>query len=299
MKILISGSSGLIGSALQNHFEEDHDLFRLERNRPVQEDTEIYWNPSNGEMDASRLTGFDTVIHLAGEPIVGRWSSSKKERILNSRKEGTRMLSEALAEVDQPPELLVSASAIGYYGDRGDEVLDESAGPGNLFLSSVCQEWEEATEPAAEAGIRVVNTRFGVVLSTKGGALAQMLFPFYLGLGGPIGDGEQWMSWISITDVVYAIEHVMKTEEVEGPVNVVAPNPVRNKKFTNAMGDVLGRWTPFPLPAFAARLLFGEMADELLLASTRVRPKKLRESGFEFRHSQIRDGLLNVIQHEK
>lgn len=297
MRILITGSTGLIGSALVDQLSE-HDVYRLVRDEPESDD-EIYWKPSEEDIDRSALSGFDAVVHLAGESIVGRWNEEKKERIRDSRVTGTRLLSEALADVDDAPDVLVCASAIGYYGDRGDEQLDETSEPGDLFLSDVCMEWEQAADPAREAGIRVAHTRFGVVLSEKGGALAQMLTPFKFCLGGRIGDGEQWMSWVDLEDVVRAIDHVLQTEELDGPINVVSPNPVRNRQFTVALGDVLGRPTPFPMPAFAARLLFGEMADELLLASTRVAPNKLRDHGFTFTYPHIKDSFVNLLIDEE
>jgi len=293
MKVLISGASGLVGSALSDLYEEE-DVFRLVRRDP-DGPNEIYWKPSEGEIDTASLSGFDAVVHLAGESIVGRWSEEKKKAIRASRVDGTTLLSEALAEVDEAPNVLICASAIGYYGNRGDEILDENSAPGDLFLSEVCVEWEKAADPARDAGIRVAHARFGVILSPDGGALAQMLLPFKLGVGGRIGDGEQWMSWIDLYDVVHAIDHIVRCDEMSGPVNVVAPNPVRNRQFTHAMGDVLGRPTIFPLPGFAARLLFGEMADELLLASTCVQPEKLRKHDFNFEYPHIKDALLHLL----
>lgn len=293
MRILITGSTGLIGSSLVDHFSEE-DVSRLVRHEPESSD-EIYWKPSEEEINPNQLSGFDAVIHLAGESITGRWNEEKKERIRESRISGTSLISEALADADDAPDVLVCASAIGFYGDRGDEKLDEQSEPGDLFLSDVCTEWEQAADPARDAGIRVAHTRFGVVLSEEGGALAQMLTPFKFCLGGRIGDGEQWMSWVDLRDVVRAIDHIIHTEELEGPINIVSPNPVRNRQFTVALGDVLGRPTMFPLPAFALRFRFGEMADELLLASTRVAPKKLREHGFTFTYPHIKDSLVHLL----
>ncbi len=293
MKILISGASGLVGSRLARLYEEE-DVGALVRREP-EDSSEVYWKPSDGEIDREGVSGYDAVVHLAGESIVGRWSEEKKRAIKESRVSGTSILSEALAEADDPPDVLVCASAIGYYGDRGDQILDEESASGELFLSEVCEEWEAAADPAREAGIRVAHARFGVILSPSGGALAKMLFPFKMGIGGRIGDGEQWMSWIDIYDAVHAVDHIVKTEDMSGPVNVVAPNPVRNRQFTTAMGDVLSRPTLFPMPAFAARLLFGEMADELLLASTCVQPRRLREHDFNFEYPHLKDSLLHLL----
>jgi uncharacterized protein (TIGR01777 family) len=293
MRILITGSTGLVGSSLVDHFQ-DHDVKRLVREEPESDD-EIYWKPSDNTINDDELSGFDAVVHLAGESIVGRWNEEKKEAIRESRVTGTSLLSEALANVEDPPEVLVCASAIGYYGDRGDEVLDESSSSGDLFLSGVCEDWEAAADPAREAGIRVAHARFGVILSEKGGALAQMLTPFKFCLGGRIGDGEQWMSWVDLEDVVRALDYIIQHDDLEGPLNVVTPNPMRNRQYTTALGDVLGRPTLFPMPEFAARLLFGEMADELLLASTRVQPDKLRDHGFTFEYPHIKDSLVHLL----
>ncbi len=293
MRILITGSTGLIGSSLVEQLQ-DHEVMRLVRKEPEAKD-EIFWKPTEERIDDEALSGFDAVIHLAGEPIVGRWNEEKKQRIRESRVTGTNLLSEALAQTEEPPDVMICASAIGYYGDRGDERLNESSSSGELFLSGVCEQWEEAADPAREAGIRVAHSRFGVVLSDRGGALAQMLTPFKFCLGGRIGDGEQWMSWVDLEDVVRALEFIIHTEELDGPVNIVAPNPVRNRQFTVSLGDVLGRPTPFPMPAFAARLLFGEMADELLLASSRVQPERLREHGFNFEFPHIKDSLVHIL----
>lgn len=299
MNILVSGSTGLVGS----HFVErrstrnEDDIYRLVRDPADTGERRIYASPADREVDAKRLEGFDAVIHLAGEPINGRWNERKKKKIRDSRIEGTRLLSEALADRSDPPETFLCASAIGYYGDRGDEKLDETSGPGNLFLSRVCRGWEEACEPAAEAGIRVVNMRFGMILSSEGGALSQMLLPFQLGLGGPIGDGRMWMSWVDIDDVVRVMTFLLdEATDLSGPVNVTAPSPVRNQTFTDALADVLARPTFFPIPKFGLRFLYGEMADNLLFPSARVYPRKLRDAGFSFDQAQIRTSLLNQLQ---
>ena len=242
------------------------------------------------------MSGFDAVIHLAGESIVGRWTEAKKRRIRESRVQGTRNLAEALAAAPQGPRLLISASAIGYYGDRGEETLHEGSPSGNGFLPEVCREWEAAAEPAATAGIRTVQVRFGLVLSPAGGALQKMLPPFRFGVGGNMGNGRQWWSWVDIDDLVGAIQHVIKNETVQGPINMAAPNPVRNAEFTKTLASVLSRPAVFPMPAFAARLVFGQMGDELLLASQRVEPAKLMDNGYLFQKPELRPALLSILK---
>jgi uncharacterized protein (TIGR01777 family) len=243
-----------------------------------------------------RLDGFDAVVHLAGENIAaGRWTESVKERIRKSRVDGTQLLSRALARLKQPPRAVVQASAVGFYGNRGDESLTESSPRGQGFLPAVCVAWEAAAEPAEKQGIRVVFLRFGVILSRKGGALKKMLLPFRLGVGGVIGDGSQYMSWITLDDAVAAIQHALSTEGLRGPVNVVSPQPVTNRGFTRTLGRALGRPTVFPMPAFAARLAFGEMADALLLSSQRVLPDRLLGSGYSFRHPDLEPALRHVL----
>src|SRR5208337_437385 len=241
------------------------------------------------------LEDFDAVVHLAGESIVGRWTAEKKARILESRVKGTRLLCESLAHLRDRPLVLVSASAIGYYGDRGNQVLDEESSAGSLFLSEVARAWELATEPARRNGIRVVNLRIGFVLSKAGGGLATMLLPFKLGIGGRVGSGRQYLSWIAIDDVVGAISHSILSDAMHGPVNAVAPNPVTNREFTKTLGSVLWRPTIFPLPVFAAHRMFGEMADNLLLASTRVEPGRLLATGYEFQFPQLEGALRHVL----
>lgn len=295
MKIIISGSSGLVGSALIPALtEQGHEVKRLLRVKIAP--GEEHWDPERGEIRSGSLEGFDVIIHLAGESIAsGRWTAARKERIYQSRVAGTRLLSEALGKLAHPPKVLLSASAIGFYGDRGAEALTEESAMGSLFLSHLCRDWEAATEPASVAGIRVVNLRFGVILSAKGGALTKMLLPFRLGLGGKIGAGAQYMSWIAIDDVVGAILHALTTESVTGAVNVVTPDPVTNEVFTKCLGQVLGRPTLFPMPTFAARLAFGEMADELLLAGARVEPMKLQKTGYTFRYPHLGGALRALL----
>jgi uncharacterized protein (TIGR01777 family) len=272
-----------------------HDIFRLVRQYPSSP-AEIEWSPDRYSIALSLIEGFDAVVHLAGESIAeGRWTEEKKKRIRESRVKGTRLLGDALANLTQRPKVLVSASAVGYYGNRGDETLTEASAPGNDFLSEVCVEWEKATELAKEKGIRTVNSRFGIILDKKGGALKKMLPPFKMGIGGRIGDGKQWMSWIALDDAVGAIKFALTNDLLQGPVNFVAPNPVRNAEFTKTLGKALSRPTIFPIPAFGVRLAFGEMADALLLSSQRVEPTKLGESGYQFQWSNLDDALRRAI----
>ena len=267
---------------------------RLVRGR-AQNSLQVSWNPL-APLPPAAVSGFDAVVHLAGESVVGRWTDEKKNAIRDSRVLGTRNLTAALAQTEVKPRLLVCASAIGFYGDRGDEVLEEKSPIGRGFLPEVCSEWEEATKAALEAGIRVVNIRIGLVLSAKGGALAKMLTPFKLGLGGRIGSGRQWWSWIHVDDIVGGIHHAMRTESLAGPVNLVAPNAVRNVEFTKVLVAVLRRPAIFPVPEFALRLAFGKQAaDEMLLASQRVQPGKLGASGYRFRFRELRAALENLV----
>jgi uncharacterized protein len=297
MNILITGASGLIGSALIPALTMDgHRVTRLVRSQPKPGDMAVQWDPDRGSLDAGSLEGLDGVVHLAGEPIGERWTAEKKARIRDSRVKGTRLLSETLSHLSIPPKILVSASAIGYYGDRGEEVLTEESASGSGFLAEVCRGWEAATEPALQKGIRVVNLRFGVVLSSTGGALAKMLPPFRMGMGGILGSGKQYMSWIILDDAVGAIRHALLTEPLQGPANATAPQPVTNEEFTKTLGKVLKRPTLLPMPAFAARLMFGEMADELLLSSARVQPVKLLATGYAFRYPELEAGLRHLLR---
>lgn len=296
MTILVTGSSGLIGSALIPALtREGHRVIRLVRAEPKPGEAAIRWDPEAGAMETTGLPRLDAVVHLAGENIAGRWTAGKKTRIRNSRVEGTRLLSESLARLPEPPNVLVCASATGYYGDRGEELLREESAPGSGFLAEVCREWEAAADVAVQRGIRVVHLRFGLVLSPKGGALAKMLLPFRMGMGGIVGSGRQYWSWIALDDAVSAIHHALTTDTLRGPVNVVSPHPVTNREFTRTLGRVLGRPTPFPVPAFAARLAFGEMADALLLASARVEPAKLLATGYRFRHPELEGALRHLL----
>jgi uncharacterized protein (TIGR01777 family) len=298
MKILISGSHGLVGKALGNSLVEDgHEVVRLVRKGHTLGQLEVEWHPTHGRIDAQRLEGFDAVFHLAGESIAsGRWTDEKKRAIRESRTKGTTLLSETLAQLSQPPSVLISASAIGYYGNRGDEELTEQSGPGKDFLASVCVEWEASTRPAAEKGIRTILARFGIILDRNGGALAKMLTPFRMGIGGRVGDGRQWMSWIALGDVINALKFLLLDSAVHGPVNVVTPNPVTNAEFTKTLGRVLSRPTFFPVPVFGARLAFGEVADALLLSSQKVEPAVLKDRGFAPYWPRLEPALQHLLQ---
>jgi uncharacterized protein (TIGR01777 family) len=295
--IAITGASGLVGSALAASLrEQGRRVVSLVRGEATEADT-IRWSPHAGLIEPEALDGVDTVVHLAGESIAeGRWTPEKKQRIRESRVEGTRALAQSLAGLPSPPEALLCASAIGYYGHRGDAVLDESSAAGQGFLPEVCLEWEDAAGPAAEAGIRVAHLRIGIVLSERGGALAKMLLPFKLGAGGVLGRGNQWMSWISLEDLVRVFESVVENPDLEGPINCVAPSPVTNREFTKTLGRALGRPTFLPAPEFALRLGLGEMADALLLASTRVVPDRLQEHGFAFSHPDLDSALRSILK---
>jgi uncharacterized protein len=293
-KILVSGVSGPIGAALLPSLNaQGYKVARLVRGASGED--RILWNPAQ-PLDPRSVSGFDAVIHLAGETVVGRWTESKKAAIRDSRVLGTRNLAEGLAQAPERPRVLISASAVGYYGDRGDEVLREESPAGRGFLSEVCRAWEAAAEPAARSGIRTAQIRVGMVLSPDGGALPRMVPPFRLGLGGKIGNGRQWMSWVHVQDIVGAIPHILKTDSLQGPINMVSPNPVTNGEFTKTLAAVLSRPAIFPMPAFAARLAFGQMAEELLLASQRVEPAKLLASGYTFQHPELTLALQEILK---
>ncbi|MGH9453685.1 MAG: TIGR01777 family oxidoreductase [Terriglobia bacterium] len=296
MRVLISGASGLVGTSLIPSLTTGgHSVVRLVRSGKAAAAT-IHWNPAEGKIDPASLESFDAVVHLAGENIAGaRWTAGQKRKILESRAGPTRLLCETLAGLNAPPKALVSASAIGYYGDRGDEVLDESSQPGVGFLPSVCRAWEDATQPAVAKGVRVVNLRISMVLAPKGGALAKMLPVFRFGLGGVLDSGRQYMSWIGIDDLVGAIHHGMTTEGLRGPALAASPHPVTNREFTKTLGRVLSRPTLLPVPAFATRMAFGEMADALLLASTRAAPLQLLSSGYRFLFPELEPALRHVL----
>jgi uncharacterized protein (TIGR01777 family) len=297
MNVLVTGSSGLVGSALVTQLESDgHTVTRLVRSKRGAGEGQVLWDPEAGTIDAAELEGLDAVVHLAGESIAGgRWTAARKARILESRVKGTRLLAEALAGLRERPKVLVSASAVGYYGDRGEEALREENASGSGFLAGVCRQWEAAAAPAAQGGIRVVHPRFAMILSTAGGALQRLLLPFRLGLGGRLGSGQQFVSWVALDDAVGAICHALTHDDLQGPVNTASPTPLRNHEFTRTLGRVLRRPTVFPLPAFAARLAFGQMADELLLASQRVEPAKLLASGYHFGFPDLESALRHLL----
>lgn len=290
LRVVVSGATGLIGSQLTAFLGSGgHRVERLVRRAP--QSGEVFWDPARGEIDAAALEGTDAFVHLAGESIDGRWTAAKKRRIRESRALGTRLLAETIAGLRSPPRALVAASAVGYYGDRGDALLDEESGSGTGFLAEVCTEWEDATAPAGAAGVRVVNARFGVVLGARGGALARLLPAFRLGVGGPVGSGDQFLSWIALDDVVGALHHLLFARDVSGPVNLVAPAPVTSRELARALGRVLRRPSLLPLPAVAVRLALGEMGEELLLAGQRVSSARLESSGFRFLHPDLESAL--------
>lgn len=297
-QVLVSGVSGPIGAALLPALKASGArITRLMRNdsgRAAATEASIPWDPEQ-PLSTAAVSGFDAVIHLAGESIVGRWTESKKKKIRDSRVVGTENLASALAQAQNKPRVLVSSSAIGYYGNRGDEVLTESSPPGSGFLAEVCGQWEAATRAAADAGIRTVEIRTGVVLSARGGALGKMLTPFKMGVGGRIGDGGQWMSWIDVQDLVRAVLHIVHSDGLHGPVNMVGPKPVKNAEFTQTLAGVLHRPAMFPVPAFAVKLALGEMGETVLLGSQQVEPTQLVNSGFGFRFETLRDSLEHAL----
>jgi len=294
-RVLVTGASGLIGRALVSSLKtRGVEVTCLVRGTPTGPD-QICWDPGRS-LTPESISGFDAVVHLAGESVASRWTNDKRAKIRDSRVTGTRTLAHALAKASKRPRVLVTSSAIGYYGDRGDEVLNEKSAPGNGFLADVCREWEAASQPATDAGIRTVQIRTGIVLSAEGGALKKMLPPFRMGVGGRLGSGRQWMSWIHIHDMVGAIHHAMKTDLLQGPVNLVAPKPVTNAEFTETLASVLKRPAIFPVPAFAIKTLFGQMGEEVLLASQRVEPARLVTSGYPFQCSELRKALEDVLK---
>jgi uncharacterized protein (TIGR01777 family) len=300
MRVAVSGSTGLVGSQVVASLSAaGHEVVRLVRRAPAPGERAVRWDPVKREIDAAGLEGLDAAVHLAGENIAsGRWNAARKAAIRDSRVDGTRFLCDALAGLARPPKTLVCASAIGYYGDRGGESLTEESPPGKGFLAEVCREWEAASAPAARKGIRVVLLRIGVVLSPRGGALSRMLPPFRAGLGGVIGGGRQYVSWVALDDLVGIVLHALRSGELRGPVNAVAPVPVTNREFTEALGKVLSRPTLLPVPAFALRLAVGEMADALLLASTRVVPRRLEGTGYPFRFPELPAALRHLLAEE-
>jgi len=293
-RILISGASGLIGAALVSVLESSGDeVFRLVR-RALRNERELQWDPERA-VPPELVSGFNAVIHLSGESVAGRWTTAKKQRIRDSRVVSTANLANAIARAEKPPQTFICASAVGYYGNRGDEVLTEESVSGSGFLAEVSREWEAAASPAANAGARVVNIRIGIVLSRDGGGLKQMMLPFRLGLGGKIGSGRQWWSWIHIDDLVAAVVFILQNVEMHGPVNMVSPNPVTNAEFTWTLARVLHRPAILPVPAFAARIAFGEFAKEGLLSSAKVMPKGLLQTEFRFRYPELEEGLTQLL----
>jgi uncharacterized protein (TIGR01777 family) len=293
VKLLVTGASGLIGSALVRRARSDHEVLRLTRSEP-REAGVFRWDPDAGEISAGALQGVDAIVHLAGETVAGRWTAAKKRRIRDSRVLGTRLIAAQAARRDPRPRVLVCASAVGYYGDRGDQELTETDPPGDGFLAGVVREWERAAEPARSAGIRVVHLRFGIVQSREGGALRAQLPLFRFGLGGRVGSGRQYVSWVAIDDVVGAIEHALAHEDLEGAVNVTAPEPVTNATYARTLGRVLRRPAILPAPAPALKLVLGEFASELLTGQ-RVLPQRLLADGFAFRHPDLESALRDVL----
>ncbi len=296
MKIAIAGASGLVGSALIPVLEKDGAaITRLVRSTP--KSGEIEWHPNQDSIEASKLEGFDVIINFAGENIAGgRWTDDQKRKIRDSRVNGTHLMSETIAKLSQKPRAFICASATGIYGDRDDEILDEQSESGSGFLAGVCREWEKATEPASKAGVRVVNLRFGPIMARQGGMLAKLLTPFKMGLGGKVGSGRQYISWVALDDAVSAIELAINDESIRGPLNIVSPHPVTNEEFTKALGHVLNRPTALAIPAFAARLTFGEMADEMLLVSQRVIPKRLTAADYHFQYPDLEAALRKYVK---
>lgn len=305
MHVAITGARGLLGSALAESLRADgHRVTGITRSRPGAD--ELQWSPTQGRIDAAALTDVDAVVHLAGEKIgfaswrprdivAARWTADTKRAILQSRVQGTSLIARTLADLDAGPRILVSVSAIGYYGDRGDEILTEGSGSGSMFLSEVCRMWEHSADPARQAGIRVVHPRIGIVQTPRDGAVQRSLPVFRRGLGGPFGSGRQWWSWVMLSDVIGVLHHAVTNDGVVGPINVTAPEPVTNAQWTKVLGRVLGRPTVLPVPRFGPRLVFGEMSDELIYVSARVLPEATIASGYTFRHTDLEAGLRSVL----
>ncbi len=299
MKILITGASGLVGSELVPRLKAiGHQVFKLSR-KSAEKSDEISWDPYDGfaPSESAKLEGIDAVVHLAGESIAdGNWSDEKKKKIRDSRVLGTRTLVDAIKNLEKPARIFVGSSAIGFYGSRGDEILTEESEAGKGYLPDVCKEWEAETDKAADFGARVVNVRTGIVLSKEGGALGKMLTPFSLGLGGVIGSGKQYMSWISIDDLVNILIFVLNNDSIDGAVNATAPDPATNAEFTKALGSVMNRPTIIPVPEFGIKLLFGEMGERLVIEGARVIPEKLKEAGYKFIYEDLEAALKHALK---
>jgi uncharacterized protein (TIGR01777 family) len=297
VRVLVSGATGFVGSALVPLLEERGDeVVRLVRANHVTGERDVPWDATSGKVDASALRGTEAAVHLAGETLAGRWTEQKKRRIVESRELGTRGLSAALAALDPMPRVLVSASAVGIYGDRGSDEVTEDSQPGFGFLPDVVRRWEEAAAPALDAGIRIVHLRFGIIMSVRGGMLQRLLMPFKLGVGGPVGSGNQYLSWISLDDALRAILYALDSSSLAGPVNAAAPSPVTSREFAKTLGRVLGRPAFLPAPASALKLVFGrEFAEEALLSGVKATPTRLLSHGFEFRHPQLEDALRDTL----
>lgn len=303
MKILVSGATGLIGSALCASLEADgHKVLRLSRGEAKRkvDQSFVQWQPDEGRLDIGemeKLAGVEAAIHLAGESVMGRWTDEKKQKIRQSRVRSTHLLAETLAKLPTRPQVLISASATGYYGHRGGEILREDSASGRGFLAGVCREWEDATLSARQAGIRTVHARFGIVFSREGGVLQKMLLPFQMGLGGPVGSGRQYISWVTIDDAVAALRFALENSKIEGPMNVISPNPVSNRTFAQTLAGVLRRPAVMPLPAFALKMALGkEAANETLLASQRAIPEKLQANGFVFQQPELEGALREILK---
>jgi len=302
--IVVTGASGLIGTKLVAAFKADGKRVLRAVRREARDENELSWDPAAGTIDRDKLEslegGIDAVIHLAGAGIAAkRWTDTYKQLLIDSRVDGTTLIAKTIATLDRKPRVFASASAIGFYGNRGETKLNESSASGDGFLPELCMQWERACEAATDAGIRTANMRIGVVLSPEGGALKEMLLPFKLGAGGVLGNGRQYFSWISLDDVVRAMQFVVENDSLSGPVNLVSPNPVTNREFTKTLGRVLSRPTVLPMPAFAARLVFGEMADSLLLASARVVPGSLTDANFSYQYAQLEPALRHLLKRPK
>ncbi|MBP6003627.1 MAG: TIGR01777 family oxidoreductase [Pyrinomonadaceae bacterium] len=297
MKVLITGASGLVGTELQKSFSaKGYDMLLASRKEPT-DDKHVKWSIEDGFADPEKLEGIDVIVHLAGENVSGlRWTDDKKKAIRDSRVLGTRNVVDAISKLKNKPKTFIASSAIGFYGERGEEECTESSAVGDNFLAGVCKEWEAESRRAEDAGIRTVLLRTGIVLSKDGGALATMLLPFKMGVGGVVGSGKQWMSWISLDDEIAIINYAIENDNIRGAVNAVAPNPVTNQEFTKTLGEVLYRPTFLPLPEFAVSMIFGEMGDALLLASTKVMPKRLEDAGFEFKYPNLKEAIENAVK---